>query len=502
MKKFCQCIGLASLLLVTNYGDLLGGGYDVRMHVPFPLGPIILAQIADIFLLGLLLFAILTLLSRTRARRWVALALALLIPPVLLLRTRGELPFPVANLAILAIALLWAGIVLLLLFKFTGGYRVLLRVGEAFGVFLAVFAVCSILQLLFVTRWKPGPHQHSAAWSTSPQPPRVHPRMVWIVFDELSYDQLFAHRAPGLALPAFDALAAQSTVFTDVQPIGRKTVKILPSLLSGATILDYRFRFSNHLAVHTDGVPGFHPLTGADTLFADAHRAGWRTAATGWYNPYCTVFASVIDDCYWTDLDKLDGPMEQTSTLAHNILAPLQQAALEVLDPPRAARDLCDVDVRHRYLTYIDLEQHASKMLADDQADFVFLHLPVPHSPAIWDRATHTYTRHCGSSYLDGLALADHELGRIMTSLHSSPRWSDTTVIVQGDHSWRTYIWKLDPAWTPEDTRASHNAFDPRPAVLIHQPNQTQPHLHTTPWSLLNLHEAAKQTLQGAPLHF
>lgn len=57
-KRLCQCIGLASLILVVNYGDLLGGGEDVRMHVPHPLTGICLAQIADILLLGLGLFAL------------------------------------------------------------------------------------------------------------------------------------------------------------------------------------------------------------------------------------------------------------------------------------------------------------------------------------------------------------------------------------------------------------------------------------------------------------
>ena len=37
VKKLCQSIGLASILLVMNYGDLLGGGSDVRMHVPYAL---------------------------------------------------------------------------------------------------------------------------------------------------------------------------------------------------------------------------------------------------------------------------------------------------------------------------------------------------------------------------------------------------------------------------------------------------------------------------------
>ena len=34
LKKLSQSIGLSSLILVMNYGDLLGGGSDVRMHVP------------------------------------------------------------------------------------------------------------------------------------------------------------------------------------------------------------------------------------------------------------------------------------------------------------------------------------------------------------------------------------------------------------------------------------------------------------------------------------
>ena len=57
-KRLCQCIGLASLILVVNYGELLGGGADARMHVPYPLTGICLAQIADILSLGLGLFAV------------------------------------------------------------------------------------------------------------------------------------------------------------------------------------------------------------------------------------------------------------------------------------------------------------------------------------------------------------------------------------------------------------------------------------------------------------
>ena len=502
LKKLSQCIGLAALILVMNYGDLLGGGYDVRMHVPFALNGIVYAQLADILLLGLLLFAILAPLSRTRLYPWVQLLLAIVVPPYLIERTRAELPFHLLNGILILLALVWAAILLLLFLKFKGWYRHLMRVGDFAGIFLAVFACGSILQLLWVVHWKPGPHQQTADWATTPQPPRQHPLLVWVIFDELSYDQVFAHRAHDLALPNFDALRSQSTVFTDAQPIGDKTVKILPSLLSGHTINDYRFDFENRLKVHYPGVRGFHPLDGTKTVFADAKQEGWRTAAVGWYNPYCTLYAGAIDDCYWMSRDMIDGPMAQGKSFWENTYTPLQQVGEQIVAPAHASRDLCTYDVRQRYKTYIDLEQHTSQLLQTDQADFIFLHLPIPHSPSIWSRTRRSYTQQCGSSYLDNLALTDRELGQILSTLESSPRWKDTTLIVEGDHSWRTYLWNDQPSWTDEDDEASRSGFDPRPAVIIHQAGQTQPQVNATPWSLLNVHVIVEQVIHGEAVHY
>ncbi len=73
LKRLCQCVGLSSLILVGNYGDLLGGGADVRMHTPFPIARICEAQIVDIFAVALLLFIILSIAARTRFYPWVRL---------------------------------------------------------------------------------------------------------------------------------------------------------------------------------------------------------------------------------------------------------------------------------------------------------------------------------------------------------------------------------------------------------------------------------------------
>jgi len=495
LKKLGQCLGLASILLVMSYGDLLGGGYDARMHVPFALHAIVWAQLTDIVLLGLLLFAVLGPLSRTQAYPWVRLLLTITVPPYVILLTRSEISLAVTKNLVLLLAIVWTAFVLLLWARFKDAYRKLMRVGEFVAAILTVFCLCSMLQLLWILRWKPGPHQHTATWATTTQPPREHPRLVWIVFDELSYDQVFEDRADGLALPNFDALRSESTAFTDAQPIGDHTVKILPSLLSGHVIDNYKFTFDNRLQVHDQGTHGYAPLDGSGTVFADAQANGWRTAAVGWYNPYCTMYAGAIDDCYWMNLDRMDGPMAQDASFWANVWSPLKQTGERIVWPARADEDICTYGVRQRTKTYEALQEHAVQVLESDQADFVFLHLPVPHSPAIWNRARGAYAQSCGGSYLDGLALADRELGAVMATLKSSPRWKDTTLIVQGDHSWRLWLWNDQPGWTAEDRAASQSGFDPRPAVMVHHAGQTRADEVTTPWSLINVHAVIEQVL-------
>ena len=169
-KRLCQCIGLASLILVVNYGDLLGGGADVRMHVPHPLTGICLAQIADILLLGFGLFVVFAFAARTTYYPWVRLMVMILAPAYLLERTRTVSPLTLTDGIILIFGVLWTALLLLLLLRFPLWYRRAIRVGDAVGVFFAIFGICSIVQLLWVMTWRPGPQLIRAAWSATPQP--------------------------------------------------------------------------------------------------------------------------------------------------------------------------------------------------------------------------------------------------------------------------------------------------------------------------------------------
>jgi hypothetical protein len=434
---------------------------------------------------------------RTRIYPWVRLLTAIVIPPYLIQRTQSFFPFDLIEGLVLILLVVWAGVLLLLLLRFSKWYRRLMRVGSAIAAALVLFAVSSIGQLLWVARWKPAPNRVDAAWATTAQPPRTHPLLVWIVFDELSYDQVFEHRARDLNLPNFDALRSESTVFTDTQPAGYHTVKIIPSLLTGKIVDGIRYNFHNRLWVHHESEKGWIPLDGAQTVFGDAEKAGWRTAAVGWYNPYCAIYSDSIQNCYWTNHDMFDGLMAQNAPFWTNVYTPLQQVVRELKSPARADRDLCTFDVRHRFQTEMDLQQHAFQILHTDQADFVFLHLAIPHSPNIWSRINGDYTQYCDSSYIDNLALVDRVLGELVATLKASPRWKDTTLIVEGDHGWRIDAWNWLPAWTEEDDAASRGVFDPRPALLIHQPGQSQPEAVTNPWPILQIHSVVEQVLQN-----
>jgi len=500
LKKLAQCLGLASLMLVMNYGDLLGGGSDVRMHVPFALAHIAWAQLLGIIVLGGALFLVLAPLSQTAIYPWVKLVLAMLAPPYLIWRMQDLMPFVEENGLVPIFFAVWCAFIVFLLTRYKRFYNSVMKLGDVIGVFLFVFALCSAGQLLWVMKWRPGIYQRNATWENAAQTPRAHKKLVWIIFDELSYDQVFEHRAHGLGLPHFDELRNESTVFTDAQPIGYKTVRIIPSLLTGKVVDDYRFNMDNSFVVHYAGEHGWQPVRGDNTVFGDAQRDGWRTAIVGWYNPYCTIYGDAVDQCYFMNLDRIDGLMSQKDTVWRNTWSPLEQMVREVRAPAKADHRACNYDVKQRLMTHLNLEQHWKDVLKTDQADFVYLHMSIPHSPNVWSRIEDDYTQECYSSYLDSLALADRELGIVLDELRSSPRWKDTTLIVQGDHSWRVDLWDFLPSWTAEDNTASKDTFDPRPAVIVHEAGQTVPQTNGTAWPLLRMHDVVEDTLKGVPV--
>lgn len=298
------------------------------------------------------------------------------------------------------------------------------------------------------------------------------PRVIWIVLDELSYQQVYEHRYPGLQLPAFDALAADSAVFTHAVPAGRFTEKVLPALMTGVPVDDVSASASGQLSIHNSASGKWQRFDQHDTVFQDAVNDGDGAGVAGWYIPYCRILPAVLDHCFWTyDTVTNDGAgpygsfaenaiASFSSTIGHGVAHRILWKVLRIPEATISNKQL-HIDDYQRLVT------HGDALLRDRSEGLVLLHIPVPHPPPIFDRATDRLTAGT-SSYVNNLALADEYLAQARAILEQSGQWDSSVVIVMGDHSWRPYLWKPYPGWTAEDERASGGGkFDPRPFYVV-----------------------------------
>jgi hypothetical protein len=370
----------------------------------------------------------------------------------------------------------------------------------AFASTLLVFASISGVVILFQLAWfgwqarslnAQIPLSHSVAdQSTSAGRPRI----IWIVFDELSYEQVYERRFRGLQLPAFDQLASQATVFTHTIPAGIRTEQVLPSLMTGELGDDDRpSADGKQLSIHNPESNAWLKFDEHNSVFQDALNAGYSSAVVGWYNPYCRILPDILNRCFWAfGALTSNGLLPTASTFRANIIEPMLYAtgaasAYRFLPFLRQIPDATVLASELHISDYQVLLDAANKVLDDRSANFVLLHLPIPHPNGIYDRVKGKFAL-SHSSYIDNLALTDKCLAHLRSTLEQSHEWNSSTIVIMGDHSWRTeLIWRSSPGWTKEDEIASHGGrFDDRPTYIVKLPQQHEGVRIETPFSALN----------------
>jgi hypothetical protein len=474
--------GLANLYLLDLTGPLISTEHDLVYHLVGSASSVIVPIIVYLITLSLLLTALLYLAERPGSLRVIIWSAFLLALPSILLHTIAnfagiEIPDWVAYsvavfclLVFIAISLFWR--------RFLPRFEAIQRAAAAI---LGIFAFTGILisvQLVW-SGWQarnlnPAPTLHQPQQAATQQPRQ---RILWILLDELSYQQLYERRFPGLELPAFDRLAAQSTVFTHVVPAGVYTRYILPTLFTGtpSDAVDISAR-GMLLSLRDPSTSKWTPFRQQETVFQDAIAAGYTTGIAGWYNPYCRILPEVLDHCFWTYRESTPANLSPNRSLAVDLLRPFRYLWLDTKhlfghgpgSPTDERRD-----IRQHTSDYQKLLAAGDAFLNDSSIDFLFLHMPIPHPYGFYDRNKKAFsTKH--TSYIDNLALADRYLAHVRSLLEQKNQWNSSTIIVMGDHSWRTtQIWKDSMTWTDEDQAASNGGqFDPRPAYIVKLPNQ------------------------------
>lgn len=477
-------LGATTLCLLTLIGPLVAPSHLVIYHSSGSTSFIFLSILLNVFVFWLLLTALLIWAQRPGWPRiiiWSGLTLGM---PWILLKGYAVLSvwpmphalsvsvFAASLIAFVSLPFFWRP-TFLPLFERTQHF-----VATLFG-FAALSGLLVLGQLLWFA-WQARslnvPRQlHARQSVSSPHPTK--PRVVWLILDELSYQQVYEQRFSGLNLNAFDQLAAQSTIFTHTVPTANLTEVVVPSLMTGVSADRISSSSDGFLSLHNTRTNAWQPFDPHETIFQDALTQGYSTGIAGWFNPYCRILPSVLDRCYWTDSIVPAEPglytwQPPTKALPAPLLRFYGAVNSFFRGKTRYNRD-ADLEATLHLADYRDLSVAADLLLDDSSVDFVFLHLPVPHPGGIYDRKTNSFTVH-NSSYIDNLALADKSLAHIRQILERNGTWDSSAVIVMGDHSWRTTLfWSKSYTWTPEEQAASHGGqFDDRPAYIVKMPYQ------------------------------
>jgi arylsulfatase A-like enzyme len=298
--------------------------------------------------------------------------------------------------------------------------------------------------------------------------------VIWIIFDEWSQAITFEHRPAGLELPNFDRLRLEAFYATAAEPPGGFTRVSIPSLLLGEHAEATPSGVADLLvqtAAHRKPVS----LSSLPNVFDTAREMGFNTALVGWYHPYGRLLNRSLTKCYWT-AEWLPPGVEEWS---HREALPtamwdrarFQFAALPLIHripalPPEPAEREAGRE-RFQYL-----QDRALEIVADPSIGLAFIHLPIPHPPAIYDRSRNQFTTDRSRGYLDNLALADACLEALRQKLEDAGLWDRTALLVSSDHSVRPSMWRDQHDWNDEDESAAR-LNDSRVPFLLKLPGQS-----------------------------
>jgi hypothetical protein len=471
-KPWLAGAGLALLYLLPLIAIVLSRGQDTLYHQMHPTTSLARAALLDLVGLGSLAGAVFLGLERVRGewlRRLLWLGAGFLTAVlaeralVEMLRDFGHAGWVRSWFGYLPWGLLAAGVVLI--FAAPAGYW---RLVESARVLLLSAGLTAAVVI--------APSLVHAGLVRQPQDRRffrvqaAHPwqagqrRVVWLLFDELSYRQAFEHPQPGVRLPAFEQLREQGVSFSDLQPIGEWTERVIPSLLIGQEISDVTSNRNGELFFRERPEKPWRLYPSDQTIFAMARRAGWGSGVAGWFNPYCRTLAGALDRCYWTYLEPPGAPCLSTrrGALANAWYALPLPAALESCAEARDPRSPHARD-------YDRLLEQGRDLIGDEAIRFAFVHLPVPHPPGIYPDPMEGRP-----DYIGNLLLADRTLATLRAAIAATPAAKDTILVVSSDHSWRASMWRHSPAWTREEERASPagapGSYDGRPVLMVSFP--------------------------------
>lgn len=336
------------------------------------------------------------------------------------------------------------------------------------------------------------------------KPPQVNlkarlPWIVWVVFDEMDQFATFDDPANSALTPALHAFRHTAFYATRAYEPSDNTAKSIPAYLTGRLPIGQRWDRTG-LQLRFSGSDRYVAWWRERTILDEATEAGHTLAVLGYFHPYCELFGKATSACAEfpaCGVADLDAWATSTEGASLRRTARLELIRLLPLPPTETRYD----GRRFRYSDWI-LRNHARQVqsrclgevsttllgwLRDSKASFYFLHLPLPHPPAVVSCPQLRCDHKVQPGYAGNLHWSDHLFDEIRRELLRQGRWESTTVVVTSDHTARR-LWVSSTLLTPSLERAMQLHKQPTVPMMIKLPGQREGLAYSRPFNAVLLH--------------
>jgi hypothetical protein len=298
-------------------------------------------------------------------------------------------------------------------------------------VFIAILGYAFTLLAFLRIATLPARTPLAASRSRSSPPTAAPRRVVWVIFDELDFEQTFgdATISGNDSLPNLFQLRDRAVSAEHAWSPAKDTEESLPALLTGQPIQGSRFdkRGGFELATAAAEVP----FTERNSVFARLPGGPGSAALIGYFHPYCKIFPALgaCDSFYLGNVGRWFDGLLFFSEATFSLVRWVPGATNTI---PSALQSTFNPMYR---ITEEILGILPARLAERDKA-LLFVHLNVPHYPAEFAQTNLHLppTANDRAAYRQNLLLVDRLIGQIVTQLASQPTGGETLLLLSSDH--------------------------------------------------------------------
>lgn len=321
-------------------------------------------------------------------------------------------------------------IISFVLFLFRGKANQLVQMLALLGyvyAFLAMIRLCAYPAVAFQIQ-RPAPAVASLPTHVSPEVERRHREVVWIIFDELDFNETLGASPP--PVPVLAELGSWGISATNAYSPAEDTEASLPALLTGNRLTGVVENARGDLLLRTvDGQ--VRPFSERDSIFGRLPQGPQSAALLGFYHPYCWLFPSVRP-CMAQPYDNAGRWYDALLFFGQDAMAASRWLPGSATYVPASAFRALHPMFRISEQTIAAFPQ----FLALEDKSLVFLHVNLPHSPGDYSQRVFHYRTVANDreNYQRNLRLVDQLTALAIAKLRERSRFADILLIISSDH--------------------------------------------------------------------